>query len=292
MATVTLTPGGRFPEGEKVRLVPRVGDWYAPGGEGVAEAKVGPQGAEFENVEPGWYYAVAEVDGVERAVAVTAKDDDGTLPARTPQASTDTPRKPAEMAQFHPQPGSNREVITGARSSMDLKFRKGASEAEKAKIVNTAIPAAHVPVEDEDAEDHPAPGAKQADAVDVPQRSATPVGTATPVTYAGEKLQPHPSQDDIDPNQPQRSATQSGEATPVAPAGDDPAQQDDPNRVGQSEAPDEAEKAKRREQRETEKAKREAESEKRKADERAEKLDKRGTKQDKRGEAQDKRDKK
>lgn len=136
-----VTIRGRFPAGERVRLVPRNSDVFNAPGNAVATAKVGDDSeVTFGGLEDGDpFWVAAEVDGTWRSAAVTAK-----VPA-APKVRQDRPS--AEEAR--PAQAESTVVVD------DSKVPKG----EK--------PAPYLRQQDVGA--------------DVVQRSCTPLGMATPI---------------------------------------------------------------------------------------------------------------
>ncbi|MGZ6031730.1 MAG: hypothetical protein ACXWNS_08235 [Isosphaeraceae bacterium] len=177
---------GVFPEGSKVVAVPRTGDHFA-GGDPVASAKVDARdGIVFKDLEVGPYWLTDE-DG-SSAVAFSSE------------------HKPEEPVYTAPQ---NESIDWSTVPAVgDTQITTGAKGTKVAGRLVHAVPESH---------DVPAPNANQASiSGKVPQRSATPLGEATPVD-PGE-VQPKPRQDEVKEGTQQRSDTELGEAAPLSPA--------------------------------------------------------------------------
>lgn len=201
----TLQVGEHFAPGSKVEVHPRVTD-TAPAGYGkpVKTAKVDNSGeVKLDGLVPfGDYWLTGEnVTGDDRTVAVT-------VPGRTTA------------------PASSQEGL-----AEELRLRGEAQNKIRSDHAHLE-PASHVPASEArdlvgDVPDHnfekssskesePAPHVKQADiGKSVPQRSATPLGQATPVDP--DEWQPRVPQHAVKKGTPQRSDTELGEATPVDP---------------------------------------------------------------------------
>lgn len=197
-ASVTLR--GRFPAGTKVGLYPRYGDHFR-GGNVLTSETVGDDGTvSFRGLpEGGKYFVAAEVDDRVRSAAVTAK-----VPAEAKQRLS---RDEVREALRSTRPAADgRKIVTGPRNSVSARAtgRLGRPFASETAGVPTA-----------DGEAEATPHLRQEDARDVPQRSATPTGMATP-KRPGE-LVPAPRQSDVPADTPQRSATPLGVATPTEP---------------------------------------------------------------------------
>lgn len=179
-----------FADGAKVGAWPRTGDFY-PGqqalGKPAATATAGGDGVKFTGLPNGDYWAAPVLKGGEkatdRAVGFTVKDVPA-APKRTAAVRADPQRTPRV---------DHAQIVTGP---------KGTRLA--GRLVHTPAP--------KGVEAHPA--RNQASVADSEQqRSATPVGEATPVDP--DERQPHPSQDDVPDGTDQRSDTQAGEAQVV-----------------------------------------------------------------------------
>ena len=190
MPEVQLAPG-HFPAGTKVSILERRGD--VAGGESIKSVKADADGVSVSLPE-GRYFAVGEVEQVEpgretvtvtRSVAFTAKE--------TPAPRKRTPAPKAADPQLTPSAVYPTEIVTGPRGTKVA-----------GRLVEEKIAAAH----------EPHPHLNQASiGENVPQRSSTPLGQATPVDP--DEPQPKPRQEDVKKNTPQRSDTETGEATPV-----------------------------------------------------------------------------
>ncbi len=196
-ASVTLRGG--FPVGTEVGLYPRTGDFFR-GGRSVQKGKVGDDGhVRFDGLEEGdRYWAAAEVDDRVRARAVTAKVQPG---AKKALAAKEVRER---LHATRPAMPSG-QVVSGARNTVN-------SRATSASGAAFASKAAGVPTPKEDQEAEPLPHVRQEDARDVPQRSATVTGMATPKDP--EEIVPAPAQSDVPDGTPQRSATKLGVAAP------------------------------------------------------------------------------
>jgi hypothetical protein len=175
---------GYFHAGTKVGAHPRTGDLW-PGvealGKPVKTATSDGTTVEFDGLEPGRYWAA---DG-SRHVAFTAKDE---VARRV--------RTPPSDGKYDPQ------KVPAVRESYEI--RTGASGTKvSGKLVEAKLPKGQ----------EPHPHLNQASIGDVPQRSSTPLGQATPCDPA--EPQPKPRQEDVKKGVQQRSATETGEATPI-----------------------------------------------------------------------------
>lgn len=232
-AKAQITLRGRFPAGESVRLVRRVSDSYTEG-PAVKRAKVSKDSVlEFKGLEHlSKWWAVAEIDGQVRAVAVTAKDpallgDAGLAATRAAtaaqfrgqaQAQADQARKAAEKDPLAASPAlggpdPTRQIVTGPRGSGNARAQQdgpvkltrpdGTADSTFSGFMS-AKPSDAVPGE-------PQPHPRQEDAGDAAQRSNTLTGQATPVA------EPLPRQDEepFDAGKvAQRSDTPQGTAVP------------------------------------------------------------------------------
>lgn len=240
-ASVRLS--GRFSPGTTVELHPRslgaLG--YRSGStDAVAKAKTDKSGdTVFENVEPGTYWAVGDVDGTERAVQVTAKEQ----PSEKQRLSGDEIRaKLASTAATGLGDDRSRRAVTGARGSKNagaVTERARGRHGTPFALERTGAP---TPAAERTIEPHPAarledatglqrsdtvtgeatpvdanevqPGVKQEDVPDtVLQRSSTPLGEATPIPEG--EVQPQARQEDVKDTVLQRSSTATGSATPI-----------------------------------------------------------------------------
>lgn len=159
MATVVLR--GKFPAGSQVGLYPRHPGalQFVPGNAKALKQTKTDEGSEtkFDGLEDGTYFAAAEVDGHWRAVFVTAK------PARR-GAAKGAPRPttfdPTLVSQTHDVDQADKgKPVTPFH---DPKVGKPVPEDQR----DAQIPERHLP---------------QEDFTDVPQRSNTITGHATPV---------------------------------------------------------------------------------------------------------------
>lgn len=169
---------GRFPPGTRVRLV-RVKDesvLRAEGGEEVATAKVGEDGrVQFtEGVDVGGRYFITGYAGVDGYREVRVRGNAA---------------------------GEESTVLTNPGFAPDRAKLADGSFADEApeKVKAPAEGAPHL--------------GQQHLSDDVPQRSNTPRGQATPVT-PGESV-PKPRQEDVPKSVPQMSSTETGEAAPI-----------------------------------------------------------------------------
>jgi hypothetical protein len=176
-----------FEVGAKVGVWPRSGDLF-PGvdllGKPVKTLTMS-DGAEVKGLDEGRYWA-ARTDGEQGHVAFTAKD----TPAPKQHVAAPTTADPQRTPLVH----GGVEIHVGPRGT-----KVGG------RVIETPIGRGQ--------EAHPS--LNQASVGDgVWQRSATPLGQATPVD-PGE-LQPKPSQQDVKKGARQRSATELGESTEIA----------------------------------------------------------------------------
>lgn len=200
MATAkgSIKLNGRFPAGTKVGLVPRVSDSYS-GGPVHTSSKVSKESTvEFSGLEPfSQWWAVAKVDGVTRAVAVTAKPSRVAHPdlaasrhatqeqlrqsqaAAAAQAEKAREKDPLAGSPALGGPDSSRQVVRGARGSGSARVRLE-DPAGVAEPQEFAGEAAGQPTEGAADPRHP----RQEDASEVPQRSNTLTGEATPIEAA------------------------------------------------------------------------------------------------------------
>jgi hypothetical protein len=192
---------GHFEDGSRVGVFPRSGDFF-PGraalGDPVVSAKVekGSSEVTFRGLENGSYWAVStEKDAPDRPVAFSVKD-------KPTARSTAAPRP----ATFEATPRvSHQEIVTGATGTRWM-----------GRLVHTPIP--------EGQEPHPSLNQASVKA-NTQQRSATPLGQATPVD--SDEPQPHPTQEWAkSQGLAQRSETETGEAEPVGDRVDVPRQED------------------------------------------------------------------
>jgi hypothetical protein len=229
-AKVTLR--GRFPAGTKVGLHRRVGDGFEQNPVKTATTDKSSE-TKFDGLDAhAQFFAVAEVDGERRAVGVTAKPALGPHPdlATTRHAHREALREQHEAAAASAEaatkkdplagspalggPDPSRQIVTGSRST--TSSQRGPSEPVVLKsadgLSETRFASATAGVPNPDAqkavEVQPAP--RQEDAGDVPQRSATLTGEATPVDP--DEVQPQIRQDDVPEGTPQRSDTELGAA--------------------------------------------------------------------------------
>lgn len=235
---------GRFPVGTKLQVFPRLGDRFSPGGVDPVETVKVPKSGDVKLTnlqDDAPYWLAGQVDGQWRATAFTATSDRfkrlDSLDKRgrgvTNAQALNERRAMARMAEEHaglssaaPGRPTGKRVVTGARSSLDVK---GRHQDQLVSELGRSKP--------DDPE--PRPALSQLDVTNVPQRSDTPFGQATPVD-SGEP-QPKPAQDDVKKKQQQRSDTPEGEATPKDKDEVEPAlgQGDAPKRLKQmSDTPD------------------------------------------------------
>lgn len=187
-ASVTLR--GRFPIGAKVGLYPRTGDFFR-GGTAIASQTVSKDGtASFTGLEEGArFWVAADIDGTVRSAAVTAKVQPGAAKVVT--------AKEIRERLHSTRPVQGVVMVSGPRSTTSMR--------PAVKSVGEPTPA-------DEREAEPLPHLRQEDARNVPQRSATLTGMATPKDP--DEIVPAPSQQDIPRDTPQRSATEFGIATP------------------------------------------------------------------------------
>lgn len=192
--------------GDKIELHVRVGDNPAAGAQPIATAKVRKDGrVKFTGLEPGSYFMLGTVkvvrDGAEvkeqRSEAVNAKlaaapDPDAARPGVHPSPVAD----PSLAAQLRSQ--THKEIITGARSSSDVRARDARGHVppadplahpEEAKLTSekgaelasdthagVAVPASTTPLQQEDVPEG------------VQQASDTELGDATPLPGELERV--------------------------------------------------------------------------------------------------------
>lgn len=179
-----------WPAGTRLGVFPRVADSFSNAHEAIKSTSVKADGSiKVDGLEESVPYWLADSDG--NAVAFTGKD---------PQGKVQSPLSKAVEA-FGPQsaaPGraTQPNVITGARSSADLRARHQAVLLSEERVVTDAEPQPHV---------------NQLDAKG-PQRSDTAFGEATPKDP--KEVVPQPSQSDVSKGTKQRSDTELGVATP------------------------------------------------------------------------------
>lgn len=188
---------GRFSPGTKVGLYERYGDVFR-GGRALKSATVDKNGeVEFKGLEEAARFWIAgEVDGDERAVAMTAKGDDATKRLTGAQVRD-------RLAQTRPNP-QRREIVTGARTTSNTRVTGARGEPFADERVGKPTPK-------DEREDEPQPYPRIEDMPKgTPLRSHTITGSAHPVE-PGEK-QPTIPQSDVRKGTPQRSDTEFGEA--------------------------------------------------------------------------------
>lgn len=209
MAEVLVTS---FPSGAKVELHKRYGDTFTPGGDPVAtETADEDSRARFEDLPADVSYWAAQqlTNGRWHSVAVLSKD-------KTEKERLSEEQVRERLTQTRPpgHPSETRVSGTGARSTHDAQRVLEATREQTWQA--TGRRSAHSPTPEGQRESEPQPHIKQSDISDeVWQRSATPLGEATPKPL-GEP-QPKPAQDDerLPDDQLQRSDTEQGEATPI-----------------------------------------------------------------------------
>jgi hypothetical protein len=133
------------------------------------------------------YWAVGVVDGHERHVGFTAKNPTVTVKKRVEATGRFNP-------QLVPRVREGQVITTGPTGTKVA-----------GRLVEVPLPK-HL--------DEAHPHLNQASVSDsVPQRSATPLGQATPVDP--DEVHPKPRQEDVKANVRQKSDTETGEATPI-----------------------------------------------------------------------------
>ena len=202
-----LQVGEHFAPGSTVEVHPRVTDTVpAAFGKAVKTAKVDNSGeVKLSGLEPfGQYWLTGEnTDGQDRAVAVNIPGQLSADPSSQEGLAEETRKRAEAMSKIrsqaaHLQPAS----FTPASEARDLVGDVPKANFDKSK-----------------GEKEPAPHVKQADMPKgQPQRSATPLGQATPVDP--NEWQPRVPQSAV--KGPQRSDTELGEATPVDPKEQEP----------------------------------------------------------------------
>lgn len=184
MADVVIGPG-TFPEGSRVDISERRGDFPVPGsfGKVLKSTKIGSDGATVKGLDEGRYWAVSD----EKAVGVTAKD----VPAPKKRVEAPTSADPQLTPSFA---STGVTIVTGPRGT-----------TVNDKLTETPV------LKHDEANPH----LNQASVGEkVPQRSNTALGEATPVD-PGEP-QPKPRQEDVRKGVDQRSDTETGEASVVS----------------------------------------------------------------------------
>jgi hypothetical protein len=182
----------RWPAGTKLGVFPRLGDSFSAALPQVKSASVGQDGSvKVSGLDEGAPYWLA---GEGRAVAFTAKD----AQSKVQSAASRLAEAHGGLQSAAPGYSTEPNIISGARSSRDVKARHQSALLSEDRVVTDPEPQPHVNQQD------------------VPkgqvQRSDTAFGEATPKDR--DEIVPKPSQDDVSKRELQRSDTESGEATP------------------------------------------------------------------------------
>lgn len=187
MAEIRVGAGSGFAAGATVKVYDRTGDHW-PGqanlGGVVKSLKVGQDSTGSTSGVDGGRYWVSDGD---RFVGVTAKDFPEPKQRTKAPTSADPQKTPSAFAGV--------EIHVGPKGT---------------KVGNRVVETKPAPGEVE-----PQPHVNQATISDkTPQRSATPLGQATPADP--DEPQPKPAQADVKKGTLQRSDTEAGEATPIS----------------------------------------------------------------------------
>jgi hypothetical protein len=200
-----VTVRGRFPAGERVRLVPRNSDTFHPPGVAVSTAKVDKTSeVTFGGLDEGaTFWVAAEIDGSWRSAAVTAK-----VPA-SPKLRMDRPTseeaKPAQRERQVEPP----DTKPSKGETMPAPHMRQ-QDVPKGTVQRSDTPLGQAtPVEPDEFQPKVPQSAVKAGTV---QRSDTPHGEATPIPPGELDVEPAPAQDDV--KGLQLSDTPEGTATP------------------------------------------------------------------------------